>query len=80
MQTVNVQECPRCGGAIDIENHAIEPGDAYETHLIYCTFCSLGVEAFVCTDGRLFPVQYERRYEPTLFDDFLKRLEGARAA
>lgn len=45
------QECPRCNGAINVENTAVESLIMHEVRFLYCEFCGVGVETLVKVDG-----------------------------
>ena len=80
MMTTALQECPRCGGAINRENFAVVEHSDRIDRFMACEFCCVGWEWSEYPDGEVQPLDFHERTEPRAFGKFLQRLEDARAA
>lgn len=77
-----IHQCPECSGAYDVENCAYDSnGDSGSTDWYFlCAFCRVGWEISVYHDGERFALDYHENTEPDNYQEFVKRLEAARAA
>ena len=73
-------ECPRCGGAIDLENFSEVRLDDRIDRFLRCEHCDVGWESSQYANGDLYVLDYHERTEPVNFGKFVQRLEDARAA
>ena len=80
MLALDLQNCPRCGGVIAREHHAIARHSDRIDHWLHCDFCGIGWETSEYSDGDILALDYRRRTEPVAFGRFLQRLEDARCA
>lgn len=75
-----IQQCPRCEGAINRENHAVVEHEDRVDHFMVCDFCCVGWEWSQYEGGEIQPLDFQEKTEPRAFGKFLQRLEDARAA
>lgn len=84
MIATKVQECPRCGGAVNCEHTATEDLYTHVLTYLYCDFCGVGIETLwkhtpIC-DEHVLTVHHSGAKDPVELGKFLQRLENARAA
>ena len=78
--TMNVHECPKCGGSIERKNFAERRFVDRVDKFLRCEFCGYGIECSQYHSGELYALDFQERTEPVSYGKFLQRLESARVA
>ena len=80
MLIVEIQECPKCGGAVDAEHVAVVELEDRRDEFFLCAFCGYGIEQSVYRDNTVQRLDFVERTEPIQFALFVERLRKAVAA